>query len=163
MVSGKEVHRPPTSLVQPRVLPEEAPAPGPPDPPEEGPAGPAGDTDASIAGQPDGVVGGEPAAGEPGPAMPRPARPADLASVRERIAKTLRYPAEARRMRVQGRAVIEFVLRADGHLDSLAVRQSSGDETLDRAALAAVRDAAPYPPPGIDVLVVIPVSFKLGG
>jgi TonB family protein len=58
--------------------------------------------------------------------------------------------------------VVEFILRADGHLDSLAIRRSSGDEDLDRAALAAVRDAAPCPPPGVDVLVVIPVSFQAG-
>jgi len=68
----------------------------------------------------------------------------------------------ARRLRVQGRAVEEVIVRADGHVDSLAIRLSSGDESLDRAALEAVRDAAPYPPPGVDVLVVIPVSFRLG-
>jgi len=116
-----------------------------------------------AAGQPEGVVGGDPGAGEGTPALlPIPARPADLASVRARLARTLHYPAEARRRQIQGRAVVEFILRADGRVEALGLRQSAGDEALDRAALAAVMEGAPYPPPGVDVLVVVPLSFRLG-
>ena len=52
----------------------------------------------------------------------------------------------------RGSAVVAFTLSSDGGLISLSVSRSSGNPGLDRAALAAVRAAAPFPPPpaGID-------------
>jgi len=143
-------------------VPEEIPLPGPPEPPPD-----LGTADATPGppgiGRPGGVVGGVVADPEPAVAQPLPARPRDLAAVRAGIARTLRYPPEARRREWQGRVMIAFVLRADGTVAGLGVRESSGHPILDEAALAAVRDAAPYPPPGMDVLVVVPLSFRLAG
>jgi protein TonB len=58
--------------------------------------------------------------------------------------------------------VVEFVLLADGRIRELALRSSSGFPPLDAAAMAAVERAAPFPPPGVDVLVVVPVVFRTG-
>ena len=118
----------------------------------------------AAAGEEDGVIGG--GAGGPGggallPLEPAPLPEADLAAVRERIVRSLSYPPRARKMGWEGRVVVGFVLLADGRVRDLRVLSSSGHEALDEAALAAVRRAAPYPPPGRDRLVRTPVSFRL--
>lgn len=161
-------------LAQPRQNQDTPPPPSPelePSPPSPEPVpaeetmpvsrGPSGD---GQVGAPESVVGGEPAAGVtaavPAP-EPIPARPADLAAVRVGIGRTLVYPALARRREWQGTVIVSFTLVADGTVVDLAVRRSSGYEALDEAALDAVRRAAPFPPTGLDVLVVIPVGFQL--
>ena len=43
-------------------------------------------------------------------------------------------------------AGLEVVIAADGRLDDIVVRRSSGDKQLDQAALKILRLAAPFPP-----------------
>ena len=50
-----------------------------------------------------------------------------------------------------GLAVIAFTLSADGELAELSVARSSGRAAFDRACLAAVRAAAPFPAPPREV------------
>ena len=90
-----------------------------------------------------------------------PARPADLASVRAGIARTLEYPRVARRNQIEGRTLLRFILLAGGEIRDLFVFHGSGYSLLDEAALTAVRKAAPFHPPGVDVLVTVPVVFQL--
>jgi periplasmic protein TonB len=151
-------------IAQPRAVPSELP----PSVPGPEPVGSADGPDAGTgdAGHPDGIVGGMP--GAPGipalqqvpPPAPMPARPADLASVRAGIARTLVYPAQARRNGLGGKVLLSFLLLADGAIRDLTVREGSGSALLDAAALAAVREASPFPPPGVEVLVVVPVVFR---
>lgn len=68
------------------------------------------------------------------------------AELRRRIQQTQHYPLSARIEGVEGHTHVEFVLRRDGTLESVEVVQSSGSSALDDAAVAAVKDAAPYPP-----------------
>lgn len=51
----------------------------------------------------------------------------------------------------QGRVMVSLTIGPDGGLLEAVVSQSSGDPTLDEAALSAIRRAAPYPspPPGL--------------
>ncbi|HLN24868.1 MAG TPA: TonB family protein [Patescibacteria group bacterium] len=53
-------------------------------------------------------------------------------------------PSHVRR---QGRVHLSFTLARDGQLVASAVAASSGSDLLDQAALAALREAAPFPPP----------------
>jgi protein TonB len=46
-----------------------------------------------------------------------------------------------------GSTTVSFAVSSDGSLLSVTVSQSSGKASLDQAALAAVRAAAPFPPP----------------
>lgn len=55
-----------------------------------------------------------------------------------------RYPAAAEQMQRQGTATVAFVLYTDGHVSDLKIVQSSGTNSLDEAALAAVNRAAPF-------------------
>jgi protein TonB len=64
-----------------------------------------------------------------------------------------------------GSALVEFRLDRTGHLVSARITQSSGIVLLDRLALRAVKDAAPFPPPPADLAeadlaFAVPVNFR---
>jgi protein TonB len=59
---------------------------------------------------------------------------------------TLNFPDEARRQGMSGNPVLEVAIRADGRLEQVLVRRSSGHRELDIAALRIVRLAAPFNP-----------------
>lgn len=71
------------------------------------------------------------------------------------------------RVPLSGTAKLRFVLDAEGELLSVDIAESSGSELLDRAALNAVRRAAPFPPPPSAALplppFVIPFQFRPTG
>ncbi len=46
-----------------------------------------------------------------------------------------------------GKALVTFVLDGQGRLTAASIAQSSGQILLDKLALRALRDAAPFPPP----------------
>lgn len=59
---------------------------------------------------------------------------------------TLNFPDAARRKSLSGSPVIEVAIRADGHLEEISVRRSSGHPELDNAAVRIVRLASPFDP-----------------
>lgn len=59
---------------------------------------------------------------------------------------TINFPNEARRRSLSGNPVLEVVIKADGKLDSVIVRRSSGHHELDAAAIGIVKLAAPFDP-----------------
>jgi protein TonB len=63
----------------------------------------------------------------------------------ERIG-TANYPSELLGNIGAGRPTLEVVIAADGRLDDIVVRRSSGDRALDQAALRILRLAAPFEP-----------------
>lgn len=65
-------------------------------------------------------------------------------SVWERIRNAKYYPEIARLRRVEGRAVVRFLLNADGTLKKVEIIKKSGHDILDKAALNAVQLAAPF-------------------
>ncbi len=65
--------------------------------------------------------------------------------VRQRIANAKYYPRIARRRGMEGRPIIAFTLDRQGRLTKVDLAQTSGYQLLDRAALKAVHQAAPYP------------------
>lgn len=81
----------------------------------------------------------------------------------------LNYPEEARRRRLQGSVMIGIGIRRDGSIESLQLVRSSGNRTLDDAALRIARLAEPYPPlpktsDNLDVLNVVRTwEFLPGG
>ena len=89
-------------------------------------------------------------------------------NVRGLVAACAVYPAAAARRGNAGEVVIHVRIRTDGALDGALVAESSSDPALDRAAVAAVREAAPFPidalgtMPGTNVLeALIPLRFEL--
>lgn len=63
----------------------------------------------------------------------------------ERIGN-LNYPDQARRQKLNGTLILDVVINADGQLVKTDLRQSSGHQILDDAALRIVQLAAPYSP-----------------
>jgi APA family basic amino acid/polyamine antiporter len=149
-----KVTRAPKPIATPKALPEQLPPPDPSPPEdeasdEEGTGEEGGVPGGVPGGVVGGVVGGVPGGGVGGTSEPIAARPADLAMVRARIARTLTYPPRARRMGWEGRVALAFVLLAEGSVRDLRVAQTSGYSLLDDAAMAAVERASPFPPPGV--------------
>lgn len=67
--------------------------------------------------------------------------------------------------RDRGKAVVSFVVRADGQISGLRVSQSSGLPAVDKAALASVQRAAPFPKipaeTGVSTWsIVVPLSYR---
>jgi periplasmic protein TonB len=129
---------------QPRPLPKPQPVEHPPvtptavptDPPAEPMHPPAPPAEAHPSAPP----AHAPAAGGPTPSFE--------GAMRAAIQAALRYPESARMAGMSGRTRVAFQYR-DGAVSNLSVVISSGIGVLDRAALAAVRDADyPKPEPG---------------
>jgi len=59
---------------------------------------------------------------------------------------TLNFPDEARRQALSGNPVLEVAIGADGRLEQVLVRRTSGHRELDNAALRIVQLAAPFDP-----------------
>jgi len=89
-----------------------------------------------------------------------------LQEIRARIEKNQRYPLAARKLGQEGRVLVRFVAATDGGLEELELGESSGVRSLDEAALAAVRGAAPFPAPPEEVFpdsaaMQIAIAFAL--
>lgn len=80
--------------------------------------------------------------------------------VRMKIESHKQYPAAARNRQFQGRVRVGFVINTDGSLRDAALIESSRHEILNQAALAAIRDAAPFPRPPRN-LFSGPVSMEI--
>ena len=63
----------------------------------------------------------------------------------ERIG-TINYPTAARGAGTQASPVVEVGIAADGRLDRVVIRRTSGNPQLDQAALAILRLASPFDP-----------------
>ena len=85
------------------------------------------------------------------------------AAIRREIERHKRYPARAKMMRKQGVVSVSFSVSSDGSLSGERVTNSSGDESLDNAALEAVRSARPVgpKPAGFASSVSVPISFTI--
>ena len=70
-----------------------------------------------------------------------------LAMVRLRIEEHKRYPIMARIRHMEGQTRLRFLLGSDGKVGWVKVIRSSGHGILDDAAVAAVKEASPFPSP----------------
>lgn len=81
------------------------------------------------------------------------------------IARYRLYPDDAKRNGVQGIVTVLFAMRRDGTITGAWVRGTSGNRTLDEAAIDTIRRAVPLPgiPPEMpdSLNVLIPVAFNL--
>ncbi|WP_434640733.1 TonB family protein [Klebsiella sp. I138] len=89
------------------------------------------------------------------------------ALVKGKINKMRNYPEDARRRKRSGTAMIAFSVNAHGEILSTQLVASSGTLSLDKAAISAVDNARPLPPPPQEILnngvhkVTLPVEFGL--
>ena len=89
-----------------------------------------------------------------------------LKAVRDRIKQVQRYPPRVRNLDDGASATVRFTLFKDGTIWNPTVTDSSGSKALDNAAIAAVRNAVPYPPfpegqEGSSLWLELPIIFEL--
>lgn len=89
--------------------------------------------------------------------------PADyVGKVNEMIHKSVVYPRLAKMREQEGVVALAVKIDGTGAAADTAVETSSGNATLDNAAVEAAKNAASYPaPPGGDALVHLKVAFSL--
>jgi protein TonB len=128
----------------------------------------------SVATQPPSPLTASPPSSLP-PARPSPpnAPPSDSRAiptwqgqVLARIAQAKRYPREALFHNQHGVVLLWFSLDRDGRVQSARIEKSSGVDSLDREALAALQRAQPLPKapaeqPGDPIELVVAVEFAL--
>ena len=89
-----------------------------------------------------------------------------LKAVRDRIKQVQRFPPRVRNLDDGASTTIRFTLFKDGTVRNPEVTISSGSKALDNAALAAVRNAVPYPPfpdgqKGLSLRLELPIIFEM--
>lgn len=88
-----------------------------------------------------------------------------LASLAGRLERHKIYPVAARRLGLEGEALVQLRLDHNGEVESVQILQSTGHRMLDDAILRMVREAQPLPAPRIDpgevFESVVPVRFTL--
>jgi protein TonB len=88
-----------------------------------------------------------------------------LAAVRTQVEHHKDYPAFARQLKQQGTVTVRVAIGPDGRLREAVVSASSGHASLDKAALAAVRNAGRFRSPddfGLGAVTIdIPITYKL--
>lgn len=88
-----------------------------------------------------------------------------LALVRGLVENNREYPAMARQLGLTGTVTVRVSIRGDGSISEVTVAGSAGHKSLDKAALSAVKRAAPFKPPkgfGLgQVTVEIPMVYRL--
>ncbi len=102
-------------------------------------------------------------------AVARPVTKADYGwlaeSLHRRIIELRHYPSTARLNGWEGKVVLKVSIRNDGQLKSVEVVKSSGHESLDQAAMEAVRRACPlhmkHELTAPMVVLHLPVSYSL--
>jgi len=77
-----------------------------------------------------------------------------------------RYPAEARKKRIEGEVVVKFTLDRDGKVVARAVLTGSGAQILDDAAIEILERASPLPVPprelaGNNFELTLPIQYQV--
>ena len=75
------------------------------------------------------------------------------------IVPSMRIPERIKENHLRGDGVLVFNVDIKGNLTRIGIQQSSGLADLDAEALAAVRRAAPFPPPPRGLTYSISFSF----
>jgi protein TonB len=142
---------PKPQAAKPKPQPRPAPAPLPKTPSERAPtvaaapAAPAKEQQAAAPAADAAAAATKPAASSADAAPAKPAPAAESAPVTpprsdaSALNSQAAYPPLSRRLREQGRVLLDVYILADGSVGELKLRQSSGFARLDEAALDAVR------------------------
>jgi TonB family protein len=81
------------------------------------------------------------------------------ASIRNAIDRAKVYPLLARKRKIEGTVIMEFIINNKGYPQDIRIEKSSEHEILDSAAIKTVKNSAPLP--HIQGKIIIPIRFKL--
>jgi TonB family protein len=91
--------------------------------------------------------------------------PGGTAALNNFLAKEIKYPKEAQKNKIDGRAIVRFVIKPDGSIADLKVMKSAGEE-LDAEALRVIKSMPKWTPGSLDGVPLnsyytLPFNFKL--
>jgi protein TonB len=96
-----------------------------------------------------------------------------VSEVMKSVFSNVKYPRRAIKRQREGKVEMLATLTAEGELAGLTLERTSGHDILDKAAVKAILNAAPFPPlsdvaqeeflseNGSTYMVMIPVTFRL--
>lgn len=89
-----------------------------------------------------------------------------MAAFYEYVGKNLKYPSQARRMGVEGKVFVQFVVDKDGSINDVQAIKGIG-AGCDEEAVRVIKAAAKWKPGKqrgrpVKVRMVLPITFKLG-
>ena len=82
------------------------------------------------------------------------------------IQENLKYPKQALQKQIQGRSICQFIVEKDGSISHIQVVRSSGNKSLDRAAIRVIKTMPKWTPGRLQGKIirtpyVIPVNFRI--
>ena len=95
----------------------------------------------------------------------QPEFPGGMKEMAKYIQSNLRYPEAAAKVSAEGKAFVQFVVKADGSISDVQIMRSSGNKALDDEALRVVSGMPKWKPAmnkgeAVNVKFVLPVVFK---
>ena len=82
------------------------------------------------------------------------------------IQENLIYPKLALKKQIQGRSICQFIVEKDGSISHIQVVRSSGNKSLDRAAIRVIKTMPKWTPGRLQGKIVrttyaLPVKFRI--
>ena len=95
----------------------------------------------------------------------QPEFPGGMKEMMTYLQSNLKYPEAAKAAGAEGKAFVQFVVKADGSISDVQIMRSSGNESLDAEALRVVKAMPKWKPAmnkgkAVNVKFVLPVVFK---
>jgi len=89
-----------------------------------------------------------------------------MAAFYEFVSKNMKYPAQARRMGIEGKVFVQFVVDRDGKLNEVTAVRGIG-AGCDEEAVRVISEAPRWKPGkqrgrAVKVRMILPITFKLG-
>ena len=96
----------------------------------------------------------------------QPTPPGGMSAFYQYVSKNMKYPAQARRMGIEGRVFVQFVVDKDGTITEVQAIKGIG-AGCDEEAERVLRNAPKWKPGkqrgrAVKVRMVLPITFKLG-
>ena len=96
----------------------------------------------------------------------QPEFPGGMKEMMKFIQNSLKYPESAKAAGTEGKAFVQFVVKADGSIENVEIMRSSGDASLDAEALRVVKAMPKWRPAmnkgkAVNVKFVLPIVYKL--
>ena len=96
----------------------------------------------------------------------QPEFPGGMKEMMKYLQSNIKYPEAAKVAGAEGKAFVQFVVKADGSISDVQIMRSTGNESLDAEALRVVKTMPKWRPAmnkgkAVNVKFVLPVVFKL--
>ena len=96
----------------------------------------------------------------------QPEFPGGMKEMMKFIQYNLKYPESAKAAGTEGKAFVQFVVKADGSISDVQIMRSTGNESLDAEALRVVKAMPKWRPAmnkgkAVNVKFVLPIVYKL--